>query len=271
MGKGSGMSKELERLQKLMAQLRGPGGCPWDREQNHKSILSCLLDETYEFLSAVEENDQELMKEELGDLLLQIVFHSQMAQEKGNFDLEDVARSINDKLIRRHPHVFGTTKVNTSQEVLTNWEIIKKNEKGKESRKSIVDGIEKNLPALFKAEKVQRRVGRVGFDWQEIQPVLEKVEEEFGEFKQALLDNDLDSASEELGDILFALVNVGRHRNICAEYALQNTVEKFCRRFRFIEKRCLEDNVSLKDAPLEVLDTYWEEAKKSKEGRKSRE
>ena len=256
------MGKEIDRLVDIVSRLRSPDGCPWDREQTHKTIMSCLLDETYEFFEAAEKNNMQMMREELGDILLQVVFHAQMAKESGSFDIEDVAHEINEKLIRRHPHVFGDKQVNTSKEVLENWEEIKSREAGKEYRESIVDGVPEKLPALFRAEKIQRRVARVGFDWHEIQPVLDKVEEEFGEFRAALEENNLDHAVEEMGDILFALVNVARHKNICAEDALRMTVKKFEKRFRFIEDSLKKDKKSIKETTLEELDRYWEESKK---------
>jgi tetrapyrrole methylase family protein / MazG family protein len=259
------MSEEIDRLIGIIARLRAPGGCPWDREQTHTSILSCLLDETYEFFEAVEEGSAEGMREELGDILLQVVLHARMAAEAGAFTIDDVAREISEKLIRRHPHVFGDVQASTSKEVLKNWETIKRGEK--KHRKYIVDGIPDALPALFKAEKMQRRVARVGFDWTDMGPVLDKVEEEFAEFRKAVSAKDLDNAQEELGDILFALVNVGRHANICAEDALRATVKKFGRRFRYIEDKFSELGKDIKTATLEEMDTYWEESKKSERSR----
>ena len=256
------MGKEIDRLIEIINKLRRPGGCPWDREQTHKSLLNCLLDETYEFFDAVEENDADMMKEELGDILLQVVFHADLGQETGAFDMEDVARGICEKLIKRHPHVFGDVKVSSSKEVLSNWEHIKKGEKGKEKRKYLVDGIPDKLPALFRAEKIQRRVARVGFDWQDMDPVLDKVEEEFAEFREALKGKNPDHASEELGDILFALVNVARHNNICAEDALRLSVKKFARRFRYIEDHFKKAGKELKNSTLEEMDAVWEESKK---------
>ncbi len=254
------MSEEIDRLIETIARLRAPGGCPWDREQTHTSILSCMLDEVYEFFEAAENNDIEGMREELGDLLLQVVLHAQMAQEAKAFSIHDVAREINEKLIRRHPHVFGDVQASTSKEVLKNWETIKRTEK--QHRKYLVDGIPDALPALFRAEKMQRRVARVGFDWSDIAPVLAKVEEEFAEFRTAIENKDHENAAEELGDILFALVNVGRHANICAEDALRATVKKFGRRFRFIEDKFAEMGKDMKKATLEEMDKYWEESKK---------
>jgi len=255
------MSKEIDALIETIARLRAPGGCPWDREQTHKSILSCLLDETYEFFEAVENQDVAGMREELGDVLLQVVLHAQIAQDAGTFTVENVAHDINEKLIRRHPHVFGDVQVASSKEVLKNWETIKKEEK--EHRKYLVDDIPEALPALFRAEKMQRRVARVGFDWTDMNPVLDKVEEEFGEFRQALANNDQRNAEEELGDILFALVNVGRHKGICAEDALRAAVKKFARRFRFIEDKFTQLGKDIHQSTLEEMDVFWEESKKS--------
>jgi tetrapyrrole methylase family protein/MazG family protein len=257
----NGMGKEIDRLIEIVSRLRGPDGCPWDREQTHTSMMSCLLDETYEFFEGVENDDASLMREELGDILLQVVFHAQLAREAGRFDIEAVAHGICEKLITRHPHVFGDTTVSSSREVLANWEHIKKNEKGKKVRRYIVDGVPEALPALFRAEKIQRRVARVGFDWREIAPVLDKVEEEFAEFRETLAHNDVAHATEELGDILFALVNVARHNGICAEDALRLSVKKFAKRFRYIEDHFNKNKKSLSDASLEELDACWEESK----------
>jgi tetrapyrrole methylase family protein / MazG family protein len=255
------MAKEMDRFIEIVAKLRAPGGCPWDQEQTHKSILSCLLDETYEFFEAAEENDPRKMREELGDLLLQVVLHAQIATDDNRFTIEDVAREISDKLIHRHPHVFGTTAVSGSEEVLSNWEKIKKEEK-KEHRKYLVDDIPEAMPALFRAEKMQRRVARVGFDWTDVRPVLDKVIEEFNEFKEAILKGDQANAEEELGDIMFALVNVARHHKICAEDSLRAATHKFAKRFRYIEDRYAEEGKDIHKATLEEMDRYWEEGKR---------
>jgi tetrapyrrole methylase family protein/MazG family protein len=255
------MSSELDRLIDIVAKLRAPGGCPWDREQTHKSILSCLLDESYEFFEAVDENKPHKMCEELGDLLLQVILHAQIAKDNKTFTIDDVAKEISDKLIRRHPHVFGTAEVSSSREVLYNWEAIKKSEKGNEHRKYLVDDIPEALPALFRAEKMQRRVAKVGFDWKDVRPVLDKVEEEFREFREALLEGNDEHAAEELGDIIFALVNVARHHNISAEEATRSTTYKFARRFRYIEDKFKELGKDISKASLEEMDLYWEESK----------
>lgn len=255
------MSKEIDRLIDIVAKLRAPDGCPWDKEQDHKSILPGLLDEVYEFFESVDLEDDYGMKEELGDILLQVVFHSQMAKEENKYDINDVAKEISDKLVRRHPHVFGELHVDSTGEVLKNWEDIKRKEKGKEDREYITDGIPKALPALFRAEKIQKRVARVGFDWKDEKPVLDKVEEEFSEFREALEKGNVKNAEEELGDIIFALVNVARHKNISAETALRLTIEKFDKRFRYIEDRFNEEKKDISKATLEELDKYWNIAK----------
>ena len=199
------------------------------------------------------------MREELGDLLLQIILHSQIAKDEKTFDIESVAHDINEKLIRRHPHVFGDVAVASTDEVLHNWEMIKKVEKTE--RKSIVDDVPLALSALFRAEKLQKRVSRAGFDWTDINPVLDKVEEEFKEFREAILSGNDEHAAEELGDIIFALVNVGRHHKISAEDALRNTTQKFARRFRYIEDKFRELGQDIHKATLEEMDKYWEESK----------
>lgn len=256
------MYDELKRLVELVARLRGPDGCPWDREQTHRSLLQCLLDETYEFFDAVDKNESAKIKEELGDLLLQVMLHSQIGSEEDGFAIEDVARGINEKLIRRHPHVFGATEATTPQEVTANWEQIKQEERKKQHRTCLVDDIPEAMPALFRAQKIQRRVARVGFDWQDAGPALDKVEEEFGEFREAVASGDHPHAVEELGDIIFALVNVARHNGINAEEALRATNNKFIRRFRFVENAFNKAGIDIKTASLEELDRFWEEAKK---------
>jgi MazG family protein len=255
------MGKEVDRFIEIVARLRAPGGCPWDREQTHRSLLSCLLDESYEFFEAVEENDDGKMREELGDLLLQVVLHAQLAADDGKYTIEEVAADISEKLIRRHPHVFGEVEVSSSTEVLHNWEKIKKREK--KHRRYIVDDIPEAMPALFRAEKMQRRVARVGFDWTEIKPALDKVVEEFNEFREAIEQGNQEHAEEELGDIMFALVNVARHHKICAEDALRKTTRKFARRFRFIEDRINESGNDIAQTSLAEMDRIWDEAKKA--------
>lgn len=249
--------KEFDKLVEIFKTLRGPEGCPWDREQTHDSILQCSVDEVYEFLEAVEDKDRKGMCEELGDLMLQVVFHSQMASENGDFNIRDVLNGINQKLINRHPHVFGDAAARNPDQVIENWEAIK--DKEKKHRKSAIDGIPKHLPALFKAEKLQRKAGRVGFDWPEVGPVMDKVDEEIREFKDAIKSGDPEKIEDEFGDVLFALVNAGRHLNVSAEEALRKSVGKFVRRFSYIEKKV--NGKKWEKFSLEELDQFWNEAK----------
>ncbi len=251
----------IQKLVDVVATLRAPGGCPWDQEQTHASILPDLLEEAYEFMEAAESGDDYHMEEELGDLLLQVVFHTQIGSEEDRFTLETVAGAIAEKLIRRHPHVFGDENVADSNEVLANWEKIKQDEKGKEDRKSILDGIPKQLPALHRAQKIQKKVARFGFDWPTIAPALDKVEEEFAEFREALESGDMDHAEDELGDIIFSMVNVARHHGFSAEDALRRTISKFTSRFENIEEQFGNDSEKIRKATLEELDEAWEKSK----------
>lgn len=243
-----------------MARLRGPGGCPWDREQTHQSIRHNLIEECYEAIDALDAKDTEAFKDELGDLLLQVVFHAQMASEEGTFDFDAVAKSISDKLVRRHPHVFGTTKARNSAEVLQQWEAIKKSEKSAASIVHIED-LPKHLPALLKADKVQRKVARVGFDWKHVKDVVAKVEEEVRELKAALASKSRKQFEEELGDLLFAVVNLARFEDLQAEELLNRSTAKFVKRFQEIEKAVHASGRQLKDCSLEELDALWESAK----------
>lgn len=250
---------DLQPLVDVMRILREPGGCPWDREQTHASIRSNMIEEVYEYLEAVDAEDVDGMREELGDVLMQIVFHARMAEEAGNFDLQDVIDEVTDKLIRRHPHVFGDTVVSGSDEVLVNWEAIKKEEK--QDRVSVMDGVTKGLPALLRAYKLQGKAAKVGFDWQESAPVWAKVEEEIAELKEALAAKDQAAAEAELGDVLFALVNYARHQHIEPETALNGTNNRFEKRFRYVEKQVQQGDKPWDAYTLEQLDKFWEEAK----------
>lgn len=250
---------DIQPLVDVMRTLREPGGCPWDREQTHQSIRSNFIEEVYEFLEAVDNNDYENMCEELGDVLMQVVFHARMAQEAGKFDLQDVIDGVTDKLIRRHPHVFGDTHVENSDQVLVNWEAIKKEEK--QERKRILDGVTKNLPALLRAYKIQGKVAKVGFDWDNVEDVWAKVEEELGEFKAALKAGDVAEAEKELGDVLFAVVNYARKFHIEPEVALDGTNNRFATRFAHVEQCVEKSGKAWKDYSLAELDRFWDEAK----------
>ena len=251
---------DIQPLVDVMRTLREPGGCPWDREQTHASIRSNMIEEVYEYLEAVDAEDTEGMREELGDILMQIVFHARMAEEAGHFDLQDVIDEVVDKLIRRHPHVFGETKVTGSDEVLVNWEAIKKTEKTE--RKHVLDGVTQGLPALLRAYKLQSKAAKVGFDWPDVKGVWDKVQEELVELQEALASGDRAAAENELGDVLFALVNYARHQKIEPEVALNGTNNRFAKRFAHVES-CVEASGKVwQDFSLDELDQFWDEAKR---------
>lgn len=247
--------KEFQRLLDIMKKLRAPGGCPWDREQTIDSLKPYLLEETYETLEAMDVGGDAL-KGELGDLLLQIVFQSLIMEEEGHFDIEDVSKGIADKLVRRHPHIFGDVDVKDSQEVLVNWEKIKSEEKEHEHRKSILDGIPTTFPPLMRAKKLQAKAARVGFDWKEVDGALVKMEEEIEEMREAFANNDVVNLKEEIGDVIFSMVNVARLAGIDVVDALTQTNNKFEKRFRYIE-----DNCDIEKADLETMDKLWNKAK----------
>ena len=265
----SSKTKNIARLVQIMARLRGPGGCPWDREQTHQSIRHNLIEECYEAIDALDSGNAEAFKDELGDLLLQVVFHAQMASEDGKFDFDAVAKSINEKLVRRHPHVFGTTKARNSAEVLQQWEAIKKTEKRASSIVQMED-LPKHLPALLKADKVQRKVARVGFDWKRRKDVVAKIEEEVREVKAALASKNRRHFEEEVGDLLFAVVNLARFENLQAEEILNRSTAKFVKRFQVIEKAVHASGRRLEDCTLKELDALWESAKEKSRPKKLR-
>ncbi len=260
-------AKNIARLLRIMARLRGPKGCPWDREQTHESLRHNLIEECYEVLDALDAGQMDEFRDELGDLLLQVVFHAQMASEAGDFDFDEVAKSISDKLIRRHPHVFGAKKARNSKEVLQQWEAIKKREK---KSGSIVAELPKSLPALLKADKIQRKVARVGFDWKHVNDVVAKVEEEVRELKGALASGSRRQFEEELGDVLFSAVNLARFEGLHAEDLLNRTIEKFVARFQQIERAVHRSGRQLEDCTLAELDTLWESAKHRRRKRRQR-
>ena len=246
----------------IIARLRGPEGCPWDRKQTHDSLKPYFIEEVYEAIEAIDSKEPHHMADELGDVLLQIALHSQIASENGEFTIEDVINCISEKMIRRHPHVFGDIRVKDADEVLINWEKIKKVEKKDQEGPSMMASIQEGLPALYRSSKIQRKAAGVGFDWPDWKGAWEKVTEEIGE-----LQEEIDSGAtrerltEEFGDILFALVNVGRKIGIDAEDALRLTNRKFIKRFHHVEKRVSESGKGFEDHSLEELDVYWEEAK----------
>ena len=249
-------------LVQIMARLRGENGCPWDREQTHASIKPYLLEETYEVLESIDENDPAKLEEELGDLALQVVFHAQMADEAGLFTIADVLRGINEKLRRRHPHIFGDVKADTAQEVLFNWEQIKKLEREKaQGRASLLDGVPRELPALLRAHRLQEKASRVGFDWNEARQVFKKVEEELAELRAAMESEQPDRMEAELGDLLFSLVNLGRFIAVNPEDALRKTIARFIARFQYIEEELARRGTAPGQVTLEEMDALWAEAK----------
>jgi len=250
----------FDRLITIMARLRSPAGCPWDKEQTHQSLKPYLIEETYEVIDAIDQNDDDEIVEELGDLLLQIVFHSQIASEENRFTIDDVAGAIVDKLIRRHPHVFGDVQADTPDEVVKNWEAIKASEKPTK-RTSLLDGIPQHLPALFRAQRLQEKAARVGFDWDHIADVAKKLREETEELINAHKTSSREEIQEEFGDLLFALVNLSRFLNISPEEALTQTNEKFRTRFRYIEAELASVGKTPQDATLHEMDKLWEAAK----------
>ncbi len=252
----------FEEFQEIIAHLRAPDGCPWDREQDHQSLRKHLLSETYEALSAIDDDDPDHICEEMGDLLLQIVLHAQIANEYGEFRMSDVLKGIHDKLIRRHPHVFARVSVDGVKDVLTNWEKIKENEReknGKKTENGILSGVPRDYPALAQSQDIQDRAARVGFDWDSIEPVWSKINEELDEVKTAPNTEEL---SKELGDVLFAMVNLVRWQKQDAETVLREANQRFRNRFNFIETEVKKTGKSMQDFSLGELDQYWDKAKK---------
>lgn len=271
------MSKSFDDLVQLMARLRAPDGCPWDRKQTHASLKPYLVEEAYEVLEAIDHTDITRLREELGDVLLQVIFHAQIGIEQETFSIEDVIHALAEKLVRRHPHVFGTTDQQqeslNADDVKVRWEQIKRNEreeKGQDS--SALEGVPKTLPALLRAYQIQARAARVGFDWSDVTPVLGKLEEELQEFRDAMAASSASAPSTspeanehveaELGDVLFTIVNVSRFLKINPEEALRKTINRFIDRFQYIEAQAALTGRSLQDMTLEEMDALWEQAKR---------
>jgi tetrapyrrole methylase family protein/MazG family protein len=256
-----GAAEAFAELVRIMERLRAPGGCPWDREQTRESIKPYLIEEAYEVAEAIEDRNIDDLKAELGDLLLQIVFHSEMAREEGLFTVEDVVRGITEKMIRRHPHVFGDAAVTGSADVLRNWARIKAEERKDKEDTSHVTGVPRAMPALLRAHRLSEKASRVGFDWNSAGEVLDKVREELGELEAAIEHGDRAAIEAELGDVHFALTSLSRHLDIQSEDALQRTSDRFIRRFRYIEARLAERGLDMSAALASEMNTLWEEAK----------
>ncbi len=252
-------SFDCNDLMEIVRILRAPGGCQWDQAQTHESIRRNFLEEAYEVAEAIDEGSTEHLKEELGDVLLQVVFHSSIEQDAGHFDLNDVADGVCRKLIYRHPHVFGDVTVHSTDEILSNWEELKKKEKGQETQADALDAVARSLPALWRAEKVQKKAAKVGFDWPDVSGAMEKVSEETAELSAAMAGNG--DVTEELGDLLFAVVNAARFLKVDPEDALHAASDKFSARFRRVEAAAAAQGRRMEDMTLAELDRLWDEVK----------
>jgi MazG family protein len=253
--------KQLARLRAIMHRLRSPGGCPWDAEQTHASLVPNLIEEAYETVDTIQRGDHEHLKEELGDLLLQVVFHSELAEEAGRFTFDDVARGISEKLVRRHPHVFAASDAASSEAVLRQWDQIKRAEKGHEERPFLHD-VGKGLPALLRAAKLQKKAAKVGFDWPDEAGVIAKIREELGELEDSMAAGDSAAIEEELGDLLFSVVNLARFRKVDPEVLMAAANAKFERRFAAMEHDLKSQGISLEAATPDRMETAWEAAKR---------
>jgi tetrapyrrole methylase family protein/MazG family protein len=248
---------KFDALVAIIARLRAPDGCPWDKEQTHQTLRGNLLSESYEVLEALDEGEASKLSEELGDLLLQIVLHAQIAKDNDEFEIGDVIKSITTKIIRRHPHIFGSRKVKDAEEVMHNWEALKKEER--EEGKSMLEGVPKNMPALGYAHEIQRRVARVGFDWPDIDGVVEKLEEEIQEIRDA---KNLEEKAQEYGDLLFTLANIIRREGVDPETALREANQRFYKRFAYMEDLCRQRGLSMDKLSFKEQNALWDEAKK---------
>ena len=252
----------IDDLREIMRILRSPGGCPWDREQNHASIKKSLIEETYEVIEAINKEDDVLLCEELGDVLLQVVFHAQMADERNAFGFDEITDGVCKKLIERHPHVFGDIKVDNSAEVLVNWEQIKSQSKNRKTQTDKMLSVPRELPALMRSTKLQEKAAKVGFDWENADGAFDKIDEEARELKEAYKSGETEHIKEELGDLLFSVVNVSRFLDVDAEEALTLSADKFLNRFAVVEKLADERGIDMKSSSIEELDRLWDEAKK---------
>ena len=258
------MTAEFKKLTEIVNTLMGENGCPWDKVQTRESLKPYLIEEAYETLEALDGNNPEEIKEELGDLLYQILFHAKISENKKEFNITDVIESISNKMEHRHPHVFKKGTLETPDEVAAQWEEIKIKEKGKAGRKSVLDGIPSYLPSLLRSQKLQKKAANHGFDWDKISSVFDKLDEEVAEFKKAILSGKKKDVKEELGDILFVLVNIAKFNKIDAEEALRATNNKFIKRFQHIEAEVATRAKTLKETPLDELEQYWQNAKSYK-------
>jgi len=252
---------EFAALVETVARLRAPGGCPWDRKQTHDSLKRYAVEETYEVLDAIESGEPLRLEDELGDLLLQVLLHAQISSETNGFDIADICARIREKLHRRHPHVFGDTEVAGVDDVLVNWEQIKRAEAGNKTRESALDGVPKSLPALMRAAELSKKAARTGFDWPEVGAVFAKLREEIGEVEEAVAKGERGEIEAEIGDVLFVVVNVARFAGVDCEEALRGMLDRFTRRFRRIEEEAAGKGRNIQDMTLDEMDAVWERAK----------
>ncbi|MEK7399394.1 MAG: nucleoside triphosphate pyrophosphohydrolase [Candidatus Poribacteria bacterium] len=255
------IQESFGQLVEIIAKLRSDDGCPWDREQTHETLKTGIIEEAYEVIETIDEKDDEKFEEELGDLLMQVLLNAQIAKDEGKFNILGVIQRISEKLIRRHPHVFGDLEVKDSQEIMQNWERIKSEERAERDENSLMDGVPINLPALIQARKVQSRASRVGFDWDKADDVLKKVDEEVEELKEGISKRDKENIEEEIGDILFSIVNLSRFLDVEPEGALRKTTAKFIRRFKKMESLIADDGKKITDFDLTGLDKIWDSIK----------
>lgn len=257
----------VEDFREIMAMLRSPGGCPWDAEQTHESIRRNVIEEAYELAAAIDSGDNENLREELGDLLMQVIFHCRIEEEKGNFDLNDVADVACQKLVFRHPHVFGDMVCENSEEVLKTWDEVKRIEKAQKTVTSTMEGVAETLPALWRAEKVQKKAAVTGFEWPDVSYAMAKVREETEELAGGIAVGNADNIEEELGDLLYAAVNVARHTGVDPEKALHRACEKAINRFRYMEEKAASDGKKLEEMPLAEMEKYYQSARWEIEGK----
>ena len=258
----SDATESFRKLIEIVDTLMGKNGCPWDNVQTRESLKPYLVEETYEVLEALDTNDPDQIKDELGDLLYQILFHSKISSKNNEFDIKDVLDNLKEKMVRRHPHVFKEGQINTPDQVIERWEEIKKEEKTHSNHPSILDSVPKQLPSLLRAQKLQKKAAKEGFDWDEISDVFDKLDEEISEFKSAVLEGKGADIQSELGDILFVLVNIAKFKKIDAEEALRSTNNKFIKRFQYIEQEVAKQGKTLKETSLEDMERHWQNAKK---------
>lgn len=261
--KGMDERYTIQDFCRIISILRGEHGCPWDREQTHESLRRNLLEEAYEVCEAIDEASSDHLREELGDLLMQIIFHASIEEEAGRFDLTDVSNGACRKLIYRHPHVFSTTSVADTAEVLENWEVLKRKEKSQGTHTSALDAVARSLPALWRAQKIQAKAKKCGFDWDDVADAMDKLREEVDELQAGLEAKDSENIAEELGDVLFSAVNVARFAGVDPEYVLHGACEKFIRRFRAMEEGVLADGKRVEELSLEELDAYYEKGRRT--------